>query len=137
MGIMADGVTAYAQVLIDQTDGSMKQVNHALATSQLCWNLALTPDDEREAAINEMLLDLGLENEEYKVFRGIVVGMIVRHKEMFPLMHTHNSKQTPDKVVKSTPPPKALKPIINLKTTERNAPCPCNSGRKFKQCCGK
>ncbi|MFZ9941534.1 MAG: SEC-C metal-binding domain-containing protein [Luteolibacter sp.] len=24
-----------------------------------------------------------------------------------------------------------------METTGRNAPCPCGSGKKFKQCCGK
>lgn len=28
-------------------------------------------------------------------------------------------------------------PSFSIETTGRNAPCPCGSGKKFKQCCGK
>ena len=28
-------------------------------------------------------------------------------------------------------------PIINKKNVNRNDPCPCGSGKKFKKCCGK
>ncbi len=28
-------------------------------------------------------------------------------------------------------------PIVNQKNTNRNDPCPCGSGKKFKKCCGK
>jgi preprotein translocase subunit SecA len=29
------------------------------------------------------------------------------------------------------------KPSFDISTSGRNAPCPCGSGKKFKQCCGK
>ena len=29
------------------------------------------------------------------------------------------------------------KPSFAIETVGRNAPCPCGSGKKFKQCCGK
>ena len=29
------------------------------------------------------------------------------------------------------------KPSFAIESTGRNAPCPCGSGKKFKQCCGK
>ncbi|MCF7731686.1 MAG: preprotein translocase subunit SecA [Akkermansiaceae bacterium] len=29
------------------------------------------------------------------------------------------------------------KPSFSIESTGRNAPCPCGSGKKFKQCCGK
>jgi preprotein translocase subunit SecA len=29
------------------------------------------------------------------------------------------------------------KPSFSIETTGRNAPCPCGSGKKFKQCCGR
>lgn len=31
---------------------------------------------------------------------------------------------------------KKIDPIKASETTDRNAPCPCGSGRKFKKCCG-
>lgn len=29
------------------------------------------------------------------------------------------------------------KPSFSIETAGRNAPCPCGSGKKYKQCCGK
>jgi preprotein translocase subunit SecA len=29
------------------------------------------------------------------------------------------------------------KPSFSIESSGRNAPCPCGSGKKFKQCCGK
>jgi uncharacterized protein YchJ len=29
------------------------------------------------------------------------------------------------------------KPVVCKKTSGRNAPCPCGSGKKYKNCCGK
>jgi hypothetical protein len=43
MGALAEALVAYAQPLIDQTDGSLEQLNKAFAISQLCYNLALLP----------------------------------------------------------------------------------------------
>jgi len=43
-------------------------------------------------------------------------------------------------VAKQGPRPRRrkLRPIVNTeKRPRRNAPCPCNSGYKFKKCCGK
>ena len=39
MGAIADAFVAYAQPLIDQTDGSEEQLSQAFAMSQLCYNL--------------------------------------------------------------------------------------------------
>lgn len=33
--------------------------------------------------------------------------------------------------------PKRKKPSFNVETVGRNAPCPCGSGKKYKQCCGR
>ena len=46
MGAIAEAIVAYAQLLIDQTDGSMEQLNRAMTISQLCWNIALQPEDQ-------------------------------------------------------------------------------------------
>ncbi|RJR26668.1 hypothetical protein C4561_04650 [candidate division WWE3 bacterium] len=37
---------------------------------------------------------------------------------------------------KEYPDPKTSKVRIGMKGTERNIPCPCGSGKKFKKCCG-
>jgi hypothetical protein len=46
MGTIAEPITAYAQPLLDDTDGSINQINTALALGQICWNLALMPEEE-------------------------------------------------------------------------------------------
>jgi len=33
--------------------------------------------------------------------------------------------------------PKRKPPSFNIDTVGRNAPCPCGSGKKYKQCCGR
>ncbi len=43
----------YAQPLLDQTDG-FEQMNKAMTISQLCWNLALRPEDERAQMLSEI-----------------------------------------------------------------------------------
>ena len=56
MGAIAEGFVAFAQPLIDQTDGSQEQLNKALAIGQLCFNLALVSDDRRDTTLVEMPL---------------------------------------------------------------------------------
>jgi hypothetical protein len=47
MGAIAEGFVAYAQPLLDQTDGSQAQLSKAFAISQFCFNLALLPDEKQ------------------------------------------------------------------------------------------
>ncbi len=44
-------------------------------------------------------------------------------------------KQLPDDDEGSLPPP--VEPIRVEQKPERNDPCPCGSGKKYKKCCGK
>jgi preprotein translocase subunit SecA len=37
----------------------------------------------------------------------------------------------------STLEPEEKKPFVAPKKIPRNAPCPCGSGKKYKNCCGK
>ena len=92
MGAIAEAFAAYAQPLLDQTDGSEGQLNKAFAISQLCYNLALMPEDSRDQMLSEMRLSLEMDDEEFDDFRrSIVVPMIRRHQEMFPQMHGRGS----------------------------------------------
>ena len=137
MGAIADGIVAYAQPLLDQTDGSEEQLNKAFAISTLCFNLALTPEDKRDATLNEIRPTLHMDEQEFDEFRrSIVIPMIERHKEMFPLMHRRVS--TGPWVSAPSPPPQPRKatPADPYPGTDRYAPCPCNSGEKYKFCCG-
>jgi hypothetical protein len=138
MGAIAEAITAYAQPLLDQTDGSVDQLNNAFAIGQLCWNLALLPEEERDEALGRMRPTLKMEDNEFAAFRlSVIVPMISRHQEMFPRMHRLGSRGpsggTPASQTRPTTPARTDK----YPGTGRNAPCPCNSGRKYKLCCGR
>jgi len=138
MGAIAEAIAEYAQPLLDQTDGSLDQVNKAFALAQLCWNLALLPEEERDEAIGELRLTLKMDENEFETFRrSFVVPMIRRHQEMFPRMHQQVSMQASraarEPQTRPTMPPR----IDRHRRTGRNAPCPCNSGKKYKLCCGR
>ena len=138
MGAIAEAFVAYAQPLLDDTDGSEEQLNKAFAISQFCYNLALLPDDRRDATLGELQRSLEMDDEEFDAFRrAIVVPMIRRHHEMFPQMHLRDSTD-PSQSSPSLParPPMAA-PGERYPGTDRYAPCPCGSGEKYKFCCGK
>jgi len=130
MGAIADGFAAYARPLFEETDGSIDTMNRAMTIAQMCWNLALLPEDKRETAIDEMKPALKMTDEEFADFRqNLMLPMIHRHHEMFPGLH-NRSKQISDTV-----------DVVSSLTkkhpgTDRYAPCPCGSGRKYKFCCG-
>ena len=137
MGAIAEAFVAYAQPLLDQTDGSEEQLNRAFAISQLCYNLALLPADGRDEMLGEMQGTLGMAAEEFEAFRqSIIVPMIRRHEEMFPGLH----RRGPTNPAPSSPslqaPARKARPGEKYPGTDRYAPCPCGSGEKYKFCCG-
>lgn len=138
MGAIAEALAAYAQPLLDQTDGSEGQLNKAFMLSQLCFNLALVPEDSREKAIGEMRPRLEMNDEEFDDFRNsIVVPMIRRHQEMFPQMHGRDLTTSSRRGMTVPERPRMVSSAETYPRTDRYAPCPCNSGRKYKFCCGK
>ena len=137
MGALADAIVAYAQPLLDQTDGSHEQLNKALAISQLCYNLALLPDDRRDTMLSEMRPNLQMDDEEFDAFRrSIIMPMIRRHQEMFPQMHRRVSTDPSQSGPSLRAQPRMAAPGETYPGTDRYAPCPCNSGQKYKFCCG-
>ena len=87
MGKMAESIVAYAQPLLDKTDGSEDQMNRAFSLAQLCWNLALLPEKKRKESIVDMQPSLKMDDGEFEDFRqSVVLPMIRRHHEMFPNM---------------------------------------------------
>ena len=138
MGAIAESIMAYAQPLLDETDGSIKQMNNALALGQVCWNLALMPEEACNEALREMRPSLKMEAGEFEAFRrNVVVPLIRRHQEMFPRMHGLGSTGASTRI--SAPPSGTTPPVSRAKYTGtgRNTPCPCNSGKKYKKCCGR
>lgn len=141
MGAMADALMAYAQPLLDQTDGSTEQMNKALSITQLCYNLALLPAEERDATLSQMQQTLQMDDEEFAEFRQVIIlPMIQRHEDMFPMLHQRASGGFSPFSSSPPPPPPApsSKPARHEKYpgTDRYAPCPCGSGEKYKFCCG-
>jgi uncharacterized protein YecA (UPF0149 family) len=137
MGAMGESIAAYAQPLLDDTDGSIEQLNKALSLGQICWNLAIMPEELRKDALIEMRQTLKMEAGEFEAFqRDFILPMIRRHEEIFPHMHGLASKWaapgTSALPFHTTPPVSSEK----YPGTGRNAPCPCNSGKKYKKCCG-
>jgi hypothetical protein len=135
MGAIADGIVAYAQPLLDQTDGSVEQLNKAMTISQLCWNLALLSDDGRDQMLSEIRPSLDMDEEQFEEFRrSIIDPMIRRHLEMFPLMPRRGSTTA----WPSKPSPQvhsSAKASEAYPGTEPYALCPCKSGKKYKFCC--
>ncbi len=139
MGAMAEAFVAYAQPLIDQTDGSQEQLDKAFAISQACYNLALLPEDEREKLIDKMRESLRMDDAEFADFRRSVIDpMIRRHEEMFPGMRTLRFGFGDWAPSPASPPAHTRKaaPGEKYPGTDRYAPCPCGSGEKYKFCCG-
>jgi hypothetical protein len=136
MGALADAMMAYAQPLVDETDGSMDQMNYAIGIDQLCWNFSLFPEEDREETINEMQQSLEMGDEEFREFKQTVIfPMIWRHEKMFPQMHRKDSLGMRSSMLHLQAP--RSEPRDKYPGTGRNAPCPCNSGRKYKLCCGR
>ena len=139
MGAIAQSIMKYAQPLLDKPDGSTEQLQAALTTGQLCWNLALMSEEDRNAFLDSMPPMPDMATEDLEIFkRMVVIPMIQRHKEMFPGMN-QLGPMAPSRIVArgETPPPDPQQLIKKYAGTGRNEPCPCGSGKKYKLCCGR
>ena len=136
MGAIADAFVAYAQPLLDQTDGSEEQLNKAFSISQLCYNLAMLPNEQRDMTLSKMQESLQMGDEEFAEFRvSIIDPMIQRHEQMFPKLHQcfgGSPARSPSPPIQT----KKASPGEKYPGTDRYAPCPCGSGEKYKFCCG-
>lgn len=138
MGAIAEAIFAYAQPLIDETDGSLEQMNKALMISQVCYNLALVPEDGRRSAIDDVRKNLEMSDEEFEDFeRSTIWPMIRRHEEMFPRLHGREPLESPHWAAGSPLLPKLRAPQGKPAQPGRYEPCPCGSGKKYKFCCGR
>lgn len=94
----------------------------------------------------ERLKDLGYTNEESK---EMIASVLVEEiydvmKEQNPFNEKHYCKKLeklPEYIenyeVDSDPREEIQKPVIHEQKVNRNEPCPCGSGKKYKKCCGK
>jgi uncharacterized protein YecA (UPF0149 family) len=123
MGYLAESMSRFAQPLIDASDGSPEDVQRAFSLSQLCWNLAVLPEEQRDRSLAAMQSALKMDDEEFQDFKnGVVIPMIHRHQAMFPKMQHRGAPDRPTK---------------QYAGTGRNERCPCGSGKKYKVCCGR
>jgi hypothetical protein len=137
MGAIAEAFVTYAQPLLEQTDGSHAELSKAFAISQFCYNLALVPDEKRETALSKMRATLEMDDEGFDAFRRtIVVPMIERHQQMFPRLHNRVSADPRQSASSLLAQPRPTESREAYPGTDRYAPCPCNSGQKYKFCCG-
>ena len=115
MGAIADAVAAYAEPLLDQTDGTMEQINRAFGLAQLCWNLALLPDGLEET-LGDIRSSLGMDEREFETFRrDTIAPMIRRHHEMFPHMH---GSASPGPASLAHRPSKSMSPEAKFRSEE-------------------
>ena len=134
MGILADSMMEYAQPLMDDTDGSVEGLNKALSIAQICWNMAIMSEEEREESFSSMRSDITMNDDEFLDFRdNVIAPMILRHQEMFPNMPRQAAKVRE----RSRPREPSLPREKKYPGTGRNELCPCQSGKKYKKCCGK
>ena len=137
MGAIAEGFAAYAQPLINQTDGSLEQLNKAFALAQFCYNLGLTPEAQRAPMLIAMQQSLSMDDEEFaELRRSVIVPMILRHEEMFGGMQRWDAADSLPRAAPSRPHSELAESVVKQTTADRYAPCPCNSGKKYKFCCG-
>jgi uncharacterized protein YecA (UPF0149 family) len=139
MGAIAEAMSRFAQPLIDATDGSPEDLQRALSLSQLCWNLAVMPEESREQFLVDMQPTLKMDDEEFQAFkRDVVMPMIRRHQEMFPQMHRRGAADRPHALGGlGISPTERRRPVKKYAGTGRNERCPCGSGKKYKVCCGR
>ena len=136
MGGIADAIAEYGKPLLEGTDGSHEQVQMALNMTQLCWNMALEPEAQRDALLEKVLAETDVPEDMKGRLRQVIGPMIERHQQMFPGMHQGRGIQG---LLEPQPrvPPQPVAPPLSGKYpgTGRNEPCPCGSGRKYKRCC--
>jgi len=138
MGVIAESTVAYAQPLLDETDGSVEEMQKAFTLAQVCWNLALLSEEARDAELAEMRPSFSMNDTEFEDFRrSVVMPMVQRHHEMFPNMPRLGTKGASPVTPAPQPPPAPAVREERFPGTGRNAPCPCKSGKKFKRCCGR
>jgi hypothetical protein len=139
LGVFADALLEYGKPLLEGTEGSSELRSTALKMIQLCWNISLEPDSEREAILKETLTSLDLPRDQKAALAKLLPAMVERHKAMFPALHPQGGGMGSVSSPASRPParPQRVLPprVEKYPGTGRNEPCPCGSGKKYKRCC--
>jgi hypothetical protein len=138
MSAITDASLRYAEPLLDATDGSPEQIQHALTLSQMCWNLAISPKDTREEFLVGMQPALGMDDDEFEEFqRTVAKPMTRRQQDMIPALLRASATNPSERVSGPAPPRLATMPSVQKYAgTRRNERSSCGSGKKYKVCCG-
>ena len=130
-------MVAYAQPLIDETDGSPEDIQRAMSLAMMCYNLGQLPHDRREEVVNDFQGTLEMNDVEFAEFkRDLIEPMIQRHEQMFSSVEMSDVDFAPQSRRQSGPAYRkaAGEPYPG---TDPYGPCPCESGKKYKFCCRK
>jgi preprotein translocase subunit SecA len=117
------GLRGYAQV-----DPKVEYKREGMRTFDLMWK-----------GIEERVVDIvyRIEQVEDEALRSTWRETAAIHAEAAPAVPAGPAANV-DAVQESGSEPAAAEPIRNVgRKVGRNDPCPCGSGRKFKNCCGK
>ena len=108
-----------------------------VALTQFCFNLAMMPVEKREAELSRMQATLEVDDAKFDEFRRSLIDPMVKHQQqMFPRMHNRVAADPWQSGPTLRAQPSATDSREAYPGTDRYAPCPCNSGEKYKFCCG-
>ena len=77
------------------------------------------------AAMYDEMVRLIQEDTLRRLYYAVLVRQPERREEAKPISESHGPAQAPKKIMKGGP------------KVGRNDPCPCGSGKKYKECCGR
>ncbi len=124
MGHLAEAMSRFAQPLIDATDGSPEDLQRALSLAQLCRNLAVIPEAQREQSLAAMQPALQMTDEEFQEFKNdVFMPMVRRHQAMFPQMQHRevSDRPGPQTDLRCRPPQQGAPPRSMLAPAAMNA----------------
>ena len=100
-----------------------------------------TVDSINRETVNTLfkVLDVGGEIEERDMRRIEPQSFTTSHSQVEVFKQVMASKSRPQQQTQSNAGnrPVAKRPVVKTKSVGRNEPCPCGSGKKYKNCCGK
>jgi uncharacterized protein YecA (UPF0149 family) len=134
MGAIAEGLVAFAQPLLDQTDGSPKQVQKAMDLAVVIYNLGLLPKEERGTVFAKLQEAFNCSDEQFEQFRISTIEPMLARRDIMstrPAIDSFESEST------SQVTPRQLNSNKKYANTKPHDPCPCNSGKKYKFCCAE
>lgn len=136
MGAIAEAFVALAQPLLDQTDGSLEQVNKAMQLTQVCYNVAILSPERRLVALRELQLSMQMDDAEFADLQQDVIDPMLRRCEAAMPSVLSAAQRRFDLLPSNEWEEAARDDRPKPTTADRYAPCPCNSGKKLKFCCG-